>query len=99
MGLRARLNARPGSTAARARIAPDLLTSAEAGVVGYNSTVGETVRVTKEAPEAAINRINADFTRALHLPALPDRLLEVARQFQTNTPSAVTARFHTVIVL
>ncbi|MEO7404079.1 MAG: tripartite tricarboxylate transporter substrate-binding protein [Burkholderiales bacterium] len=80
------------SATTRTPIAPDVPTAAEAGLPGYNATFGETVWAPKGTPEAVLRRINDDFSRALQVPEVRERMLAVDLPFQVNSPADAAAR-------
>ena len=67
-----RLRALAVTSDRRQPYAPELPTVAEAGVPGFEITIGGGLVAPRRVPEALIEKINADLQRALHLPEIKD---------------------------
>ena len=58
----------------RSPLAPDVPTIAEGGVPGYEASYWIDVSVAKGTPEAIVNRLHAEITKAVESPAIQDAL-------------------------
>jgi tripartite-type tricarboxylate transporter receptor subunit TctC len=92
------------SSARRTAAAPELPTIAEAGVPGYDVTGWYVFLAPAATPKAIVQRLNAEITRILRLPAVREQLLSVAAETWPTTPAEAqdfvageTARWRQVI--
>jgi tripartite-type tricarboxylate transporter receptor subunit TctC len=92
------------SSARRTAAAPELPTIAEAGVPGYDVTGWYVFLAPAATPKAVVQRLNAEITRILRLPAVREQLLSVAAETWPTTPAEAqdfvageTARWRQVI--
>ena len=87
-----RLKALGISSNERSRAIPALPTIAEQGLAGFQSSTWFGVLAPAGTPEAAITRINAEFSRALAEPDMAKRIADLGASWAPNSP-ADFARF------
>ncbi len=92
------------TSAKRSAAAPELPTVAEAGVPGYDVTGWYVFLAPAATPRVIVERLNAEMTRILQLPAVREQLLAVGAEPWPTTPAqaqefvaAETARWGGVI--
>lgn len=66
---------------------PDVPTSAESGLPGYIVRSWNGIAVPARTPRPVIERINAELVRALALPEIRERLLDIGVNPSTTTPA------------
>jgi tripartite-type tricarboxylate transporter receptor subunit TctC len=81
-----RLRALAVTTAKRSATVPEIPTIAESGVPGYDSATWYAVVVPAATPGAVIHLLHADFTQALQLPDVRDRLSAMGADVIGSTP-------------
>ncbi|MBI2320107.1 MAG: hypothetical protein HYU75_24675 [Betaproteobacteria bacterium] len=74
------------STLKRLSIAPDVPTIAEAGVPGYTASSWFGVFAPASTPENVIAKLHAEFVKALQVPDLRTRLLDLGFESVGSTP-------------
>ena len=79
------------STLKRAALLPDVPTIAEAGVPGYEVTVWQGICAPAGLSRDLLQKINADFIRALTSPDTKQRLAEQGIEAAPNTPEQFAA--------
>jgi tripartite-type tricarboxylate transporter receptor subunit TctC len=75
----------------RSAAAPEIPTVAESGVAGFNVTAWYGVSVPAKTPRPVVDRLNAEFVRAIRSPDLRDRLISAGADPVGNTPEQYTA--------
>ena len=70
----------------RTPLAPDLPTTAEAGLPGWEALGSFGIFTTNGTPTDIINRVNAEVTRILRLPDIRDRILATGNEPAPTTP-------------
>ena len=86
-----RIRALAVTTAKRTPLAPDLPTLAESGLPGFDISTWFGLFVPAGTPKAAVDRIHADFTRALAEPEVREKLVAMGADPVGSTPEAFTA--------
>ncbi len=86
-----RIRALAVTTAKRTPLAPDLPTLVESGLSGFDISTWFGIFVPAGAPKAAVDRIHADFTRALAEPEVREKLLGMGADSVGSTPEAFAA--------
>jgi tripartite-type tricarboxylate transporter receptor subunit TctC len=76
------------TTAKRSLMLPDLPTIAEAGLPGYECDNWYGIAVTMNTPRPVIDRLNAEFGRALNVPDIKEALLKLGLEAAPGTPEA-----------
>ena len=76
------------TTAKRSLMLPELPTIAEAGLPGYECDNWYGIAVTAQTPKAVIDRLNAEFGRALTVPDVKEALLKLGLEAAPGTPEA-----------
>jgi tripartite-type tricarboxylate transporter receptor subunit TctC len=76
------------TTAKRSLMLPDLPTIAEAGLPGYECDNWYGIAVTANTPRPVIDRLNAEFGRALTSPDIKEALLKLGLEAAPGTPDA-----------
>ncbi|MGZ5096111.1 MAG: Bug family tripartite tricarboxylate transporter substrate binding protein, partial [Burkholderiales bacterium] len=79
------------TSAKRSAAAPEIPTVAESGVAGFNVTAWYGVSVPAKTPRPIVDRLNAEFVRAIRSPDLRDRLITAGADPAGNTPEQYTA--------
>jgi tripartite-type tricarboxylate transporter receptor subunit TctC len=74
------------TSARRSAAAPDIPTVAESGVPDFNVTAWYGVSVPVKTPRAIIDRLNAEFVRAIKSPDLRERLIAAGADPVGNAP-------------
>lgn len=82
-----RLRALGISSVERSKAIPSLPTIAEQGLTGFQSSTWFGILATAGTPEAAINRLNAEFARALAEPDMSKRIAELGASWAPNSPA------------
>ncbi len=82
-----RLRALAVTTPARSSVAPAIPTIAEAGVPGYNVTVWYGILATGRTPKAIVDKLNAEFVKALQSPDVRQQLINLGIEPVGNTPA------------
>ena len=77
--------------AKRTPVAPDIPTIAEAGVPGYEVTTFYGASVPVKTPRAIVERLHAEFVKALASPEVKEKLLGLGADPVGNTPEQYTA--------
>ena len=70
----------------RSAAAPDIPTIAESGVPGYDSATWYAVVAPAATPRVVINQLHADFTQALQLPDVRERLSAIGADLIGSSP-------------
>ena len=86
-----RIRALAVTTAKRTPLAPDLPTLVESGLPGFDISTWVGIFVPAGTPKAAVDRIHADFTRALAEPEVREKLLGMGADSVGSTPEAFAA--------
>jgi len=86
-----RLRALATSGQKRTPAIPDLLTVAESGVPGYDFTSWVGILATAGTPQAIINKLHGELTRALQMPDVKERLAALDFDPKGNTPAEFDA--------
>ncbi len=81
-----RLKALAISSTKRLPQLPDVPTVSEAGVPGFEASVGHGVCVTSKTPAALVQRINQELVATLKVPEVRDRLIGIGAEIVGNTP-------------
>ena len=81
-----RVRALAVTSAVRSRAAPDLPTIDESGLPGFDMSPWSGVVAPAGVPAAVVNRLNAEFNRALALPAVRERLIAMGLEPTGGTP-------------
>ncbi len=81
-----RLRALAVTTARRSATVPDIPTIAESGVPGYDSATWYAVVAPAATPRVVINQLHADFTQALQLPDVRERLSAIGADLIGSSP-------------
>jgi tripartite-type tricarboxylate transporter receptor subunit TctC len=76
------------TTAKRSAMLPDLPTIAEAGLPGYECDNWYGIAVTAHTPKPIVDRLNAEFGRALTAPDIKEALLKLGLEAAPGTPEA-----------
>jgi tripartite-type tricarboxylate transporter receptor subunit TctC len=76
------------TTARRSLMLPDLPTIAEAGLPGYECDNWYGIAVTARTPKPVVDRLNAEFGRALMAPDVKEGLLKLGLESAPGTPEA-----------
>jgi tripartite-type tricarboxylate transporter receptor subunit TctC len=76
------------TTARRSLMLPDLPTIAEAGLPGYECDNWYGIAVTTHTPKPVVDRLNAEFGRALMAPEIKEALLKLGLESAPGTPEA-----------
>ncbi len=79
------------TTAKRSPTFPELPTVAEAGVKGFEATTWHGVVVTAGAPQAVIDRLNAEINKILQMPDVRERLSSQGAEIIGGTPREFAA--------
>ncbi len=74
------------TSAARSRAAPELPTIDESGITGFEMTAWSGVIAPAGVPAAVVARLNAEFNRALALPAVREKLIAMGLEATGGTP-------------
>ncbi len=82
-----RLRALAVTTAKRSATVPEIPTIAESGVPGYDSATWYAVVAPAATPDAVIKRLHADFTHALQLPDVRERLTTMGADLIGSSPA------------
>jgi len=86
-----RLRAVGVTTPKRTPAMPAVPTIAEAGVPGYDVTVWYGILVTGRTPKPIVDKLNADFVKAIHEPEVRKQLTAMGLEPVGNSQSAFTA--------
>jgi tripartite-type tricarboxylate transporter receptor subunit TctC len=86
-----RLRALAVSRAQRNSALPDVPTVAESGVPGYEAIEWNGVMVPAGTPPAAIRRIHQALIKALEIPAVRERIVQIGSEPVGNSPEEFTA--------
>jgi tripartite-type tricarboxylate transporter receptor subunit TctC len=86
-----RLKALGVNGAKRSMAAPDIPTVAEQGLGGFEATSWYGVFVPAKTPKAVVARLNKEFTIALALPDVRERLLRDGVEPEASTPEKLSA--------
>jgi tripartite-type tricarboxylate transporter receptor subunit TctC len=81
-----RLKALAISSTKRLPQLPDVPTVSEAGVPGFEASVGHGVCVTSKTPAALVQRINQELVATLKVPEVRERLIGIGAEIVGNTP-------------
>ena len=74
------------TSAARSRAAPELPTIDESGIAGFEMTAWSGLITPAAVPAPIVARLNAQFNKALALPAVRDKLLAMGLEATGGTP-------------
>ena len=72
--------------ARRVKAAPEIPTVSESGVPGYDSATWYAVVAPAATPRVVINQLHADFTQALQLPDVRERLSAIGADLIGSSP-------------
>jgi len=86
-----RVRALAVTTAKRSTLAPDLPTIAEAGLPGFDISTWFGIFVPAGTPRPVVDRLHAEFTRALAEPDVREKMLALGAEPVGNTPEEFTA--------
>ena len=86
------------TTPSRAGILPGVETMREAGFPELEATNWGGIVVRATTPQSAINRLNAELVRALHNPAIRDKLIAQSMNATPSTPEQFAALIHSEFV-
>lgn len=75
----------------RSSVLPDLPTVAESGVPGYEVSAWFGIFAPAGVPQPVVERLNAEFVRALQQPDLRQRLASQGAEPLTSTPAEFSA--------
>ena len=79
------------TTARRSALAPELPTVAESGLAGFDINTWFGIFAPAGTPREAIDRLHAEFTRALALPDVRERLVNLGAEPVGNKPAEFAA--------
>jgi tripartite-type tricarboxylate transporter receptor subunit TctC len=79
------------TTAKRSVILPDLPTISEAALPGFEADNWYAIVTTMKTPRPLIQRLNAEFVRALNAPEVQQTLLTQGLEVKTSTPEELGA--------
>lgn len=82
-----RLHALAISSAERSKAIPSLPTVAEQGLPGFQSSTWFGILAPAGTPEAVINRLNAEFSKALADPEMAKRITDLGATWFPNSPA------------
>ena len=82
-----RLKALGISSAERSKALPSLPTIAEQGMAGFQSSTWFGILAPAGTPPAVVNRLNAEFAKALVEPDMAKRLVELGAAWAPNSPA------------
>ncbi|MDB5806660.1 MAG: putative exported protein [Betaproteobacteria bacterium] len=74
------------TTARRASIAPDIPTMAESGLPGYDTSTWGGILAPAGTPKEIVNKLNAEFIKALNMPDVKSRLSESGVEIGSGSP-------------
>jgi len=86
-----RLRAVGVTTPKRSAAVPDVPTIAEAGVPGYDVTVWYGILATGRSPKPVVEKLNAEFVKAIHLPDVRQQLIAMGLEPVGNSSAQFTA--------
>jgi len=86
-----RIRALAVTTAKRTPLAPELPTLVESGLPGFDISTWFGIFVPAGTPKAAVDRIHAEFTRALAEPEVREKLVGMGADSVGSTPEAFAA--------
>ena len=81
----------------RSPAAPEFPTIQESGVPGYEVTTWYGLSAPAKTPRAVVDRLNSAVVKALHTPAVHDRLIGLGASGVGNTPEQYSAFIHSEI--
>lgn len=79
------------TTARRSALAPDLPTIAESGLPGFDINTWFGVFAPAGTPRPIVERLHAEFTKALSLPEIREKMLTMGVEPVGNTPEQFAA--------
>jgi tripartite-type tricarboxylate transporter receptor subunit TctC len=79
------------TTAKRSALAPDLPTIAESGLPGFDINTWFGIFVPAGAPRDVVDRLHAEFTRALALPDIREKITNLGAEPVGNRPEEFAA--------
>jgi tripartite-type tricarboxylate transporter receptor subunit TctC len=82
-----RLRALGISSAERSKALPSLPTIAEQGLPGFQSSTWFGILAPAGTPEAVVNRLNAEFSKALAEPDMAKRIADLGAAWSPNSPA------------
>ncbi len=94
----ARLRALAVTSRERSNVLPDLPTVAESGLSGYEATVWYAVLVPARTPQDAVNRLNAEFVKAVSSPKVRNRLTADGASVIGSQPDALATAIQSDLV-
>lgn len=94
-----RLRAVAVTSPQRSRAAPELPTIAESGVPGYRAIAWYGILAPAATPRDVVERLSADFVKALNLPDLRDRLTGQGVEVVAGPPAALAEHIRSEIAL
>jgi tripartite-type tricarboxylate transporter receptor subunit TctC len=86
-----RVKALAVTTAKRTALAPELPTISESGLPGFDVSTWFGIFVPAKTPQAIVERLHAEFTRALALPEVREAMLKLGAEPVGNTPQEFAA--------
>jgi tripartite-type tricarboxylate transporter receptor subunit TctC len=90
-----RVRALAVTTAARTSLAPELPTIAESGLPGFDINTWFGLFVPANTPREVVDRLHAEFTRALAMPQVKERLLALGAEPVGSQPAEFAAYIRT----
>jgi tripartite-type tricarboxylate transporter receptor subunit TctC len=79
------------TTAKRSSLAPDLPTIAESGLPGFDINTWFGIFVPARTPKDIVERLHAEFTRALAMPDIREKITNLGAEAVGNTPEEFAA--------
>jgi tripartite-type tricarboxylate transporter receptor subunit TctC len=79
------------TTAKRTSLAPDLPTIAESGLPGFDINTWFGVFVPAKTPQPIVDRLHAEFTRALAMPDVRQKMIDLGAEPVGSTPAEFAA--------
>ena len=86
-----RLRALGITSTTRSKALPNLPTIAEQGLPGFQSSTWFGILAPAGTPAPVVDRLNAEFTKALAIPDVARRITELGAEFAPNTPAEFAA--------
>jgi tripartite-type tricarboxylate transporter receptor subunit TctC len=86
-----RVKALAVTTAKRTSLAPDLPTISESGLPGFDVSTWFGIFVPAKTPQPIVDRLHAEFTRALAMPDVREKMLQLGAEPVGNRPQEFAA--------
>jgi tripartite-type tricarboxylate transporter receptor subunit TctC len=90
-----RIRALAVTTAKRSALAPDLPTIAESGLPGFDISTWFGIFVPANTPPEIVDRLHSEFTRALAMPDIRDKMLALGAEPVGSRPGEFSAYIRT----